>query len=65
MPGVTAAETLMVGDSPVDLATAERAGTRVCLARYGFGYRFDGYQFRGHESFIDDPSALMALVERL
>lgn len=61
--GVTPPETLMVGDSPVDLATAERAGTRICLARYGFGYRFDGYQFRGHEIFIDTPSELTAVVD--
>ena len=45
--GVTPAETLLVGDSPVDLATARRAGTHICLARYGFGYRFDGSGFRG------------------
>jgi phosphoglycolate phosphatase len=62
---VSAAETLMVGDSPVDLATAERAGTQVCLAQYGFGYRFDGYAFRGNETFIDEPSALVSLVDRL
>jgi phosphoglycolate phosphatase len=30
------AETLMVGDSAVDLETAQRAGTGICLALYGF-----------------------------
>ena len=54
--GVTPAETLLVGDSPVDLATARRAGTHICLARYGFGYRFDGNGFRGDEYFIDEPA---------
>ena len=34
---VTPAETLMVGDSWIDVETAERAGTGFCLARYGFG----------------------------
>ena len=29
-------QTMMIGDSPIDLATARAAGTRVCLARYGF-----------------------------
>jgi phosphoglycolate phosphatase len=29
---------LMVGDSMVDVETARRAGTRVCVARYGFGH---------------------------
>ncbi len=34
--GATPAETLMVGDSAVDVETARRAGTRICLALYGF-----------------------------
>jgi phosphoglycolate phosphatase len=59
---VTAAETLLVGDSPVDLATARRAGTQICLARYGFGYRFDGSGFRGDELFIDEAADLLAIV---
>jgi phosphoglycolate phosphatase len=58
-------ETAMVGDSPVDLATAERAGTRICLARYGFGYRFDGYRFRGDETFVDAASELPAVIESM
>jgi phosphoglycolate phosphatase len=60
--GTTPAETLLVGDSPVDLATARRAGTRICLARYGFGYRFDANGFRGDEHFIDEPGELVELV---
>jgi phosphoglycolate phosphatase len=60
--GVTPAETLLVGDSPVDLATARRAGTHICLARYGFGYRFDGNGFRGDEQFIDEAAELPAVV---
>ena len=63
--GVSPSDTLMVGDSPIDLATAERAGTRICLARYGFGYRFAGHTFRGDEYFVDEPSALLTLVERI
>jgi phosphoglycolate phosphatase-like HAD superfamily hydrolase len=35
--GAAAADTLVVGDSWVDLETARRAGTRACFARYGFG----------------------------
>jgi len=30
--------TLLIGDSRVDLQTARAAGTRICLARYGFGF---------------------------
>ena len=37
--GVRPEDTLMIGDSPIDLETARRAGTRVCLVQYGFGYR--------------------------
>jgi phosphoglycolate phosphatase len=32
------AETLMVGDSRVDMETAQNAGARCCLVRYGFGF---------------------------
>ena len=63
--GVTPAETLLVGDSPVDLETARRAGTHICLARYGFGYRFDGNGFRGDEHFIDAPAELPAIIDAI
>ena len=55
---------LMVGDSPVDLATARNAGTQICLARYGFGYRFSPADFRGDELFIDTPADLVELLRR-
>jgi phosphoglycolate phosphatase len=60
--GATAASTLLVGDSAVDLATARNAGTRVCLARFGFGYRFAETDFRGDELFIDRPLDLVGTV---
>jgi phosphoglycolate phosphatase len=59
---VAPAETLLVGDSAVDLATARNAGARVCLARYGFGYRFSGDEFSGDETFIDSPAELVPLL---
>ncbi|HEY7500372.1 MAG TPA: HAD-IA family hydrolase [Vicinamibacterales bacterium] len=62
--GVRPDETMLVGDSPIDLATARRAGVHVCLARYGFGYRFDAGDFDGTESFIDRPEDLMSEVAR-
>ncbi len=58
------ASVLLVGDSPIDLVTARNAGTSICLARYGFGYRFGADDFRGDESFIDAPLDLVALVDR-
>lgn len=36
--GVPAAETVMVGDSWVDVATAAAAGVDACLAGFGFGF---------------------------
>jgi phosphoglycolate phosphatase len=53
---------LMVGDSPVDLATARNGGSKICLARYGFGYRFSPADFRGDELFIDAPGDLVNVV---
>jgi phosphoglycolate phosphatase len=54
--------TLLVGDSPIDLETARRAGTSICLARYGFGFSFANAAFRGDEMFIDSPSELLPLT---
>lgn len=54
--------TLLVGDSPIDLDTARRAGTRICLARYGFGFSFTPDAFRGDELFIDSAVELQSLI---
>lgn len=62
--GTAADRTVLVGDSAIDLETARRAGTRIVLARYGFGYRFTGREFRGDEGFIDSPSALPEAISR-
>jgi phosphoglycolate phosphatase len=59
-----AAETLLVGDSAVDLQTAHRAGSAICLARYGFGLHLDGISRRGDEAFIDHPRELPELAQR-
>jgi len=61
--GAAVASVVLVGDSPVDLATARNAGARICLARFGFGYRFSPDDFRGDESFIDSPRDLIDLLE--
>jgi phosphoglycolate phosphatase len=63
--GATPAETLLIGDSPVDRATARNAGTGVCLARYGFGYRFDGSEFDGTEHVVDEAAAIVELMAQL
>ena len=56
-------QVVLVGDSPVDLATARNAGTRICLARYGFGYRFAPEDFRGDEWSIENPLDLVGLLD--
>ena len=59
---VPAAETMLVGDSAIDWHTARNAGTRVCLARYGFG--FQGVplaELTAGESIIDSPRDLLVM----
>ena len=60
--GATPGTTWLVGDSRVDLDTARRAGTRICLARYGFGYRFEARDFDGREVFVDTPAQLLSVL---
>lgn len=60
--GIPLSETILVGDSPIDLQTARNADTRICLARYGFGHRFAADAFNGDELFIDSPAQLPSLL---
>ncbi len=61
--GVDARDTLMVGDSTIDLLTARAAGARTCLVRYGFGFAaLDRTKLGGGEVFADSPSDVVALV---
>jgi phosphoglycolate phosphatase len=54
-------ETMMIGDSAVDWRTARNAGTRICMARYGFGFRgFPEAELRGDEVIIDRPADLLS-----
>ena len=63
--GVSAASTLLVGDSMIDWRTAKSASTHICLARYGFGFeRVPMGELSGGEHLIDTPADLLALVER-
>jgi phosphoglycolate phosphatase len=62
--GVPPEATLMVGDSRIDFDTARHAGTRICLAKYGFGWeQFPIERLRGDEVFIDAPRDLPAAIE--
>lgn len=61
--GAGTADTMMVGDSTVDLLTAQAAGTRACLVRYGFGFSgLDRTKLGGDEVFADSPSEVAALI---
>ncbi len=60
--GATPETTWLVGDSRVDLETARRAGVRICLARYGFGYKFNAEDFDGRETLVETPSGLFSLL---
>jgi len=62
--GISVDRAVMVGDSGVDLATARAANTRVCLARYGFGYRLTASDLTGHELIADTPTAIVALLKQ-
>ena len=62
---VARAGTLLVGDSPIDVETAARAGTRMCLARYGFGYREELRNGDGVDRVIDSPAELIDAIEEL
>jgi phosphoglycolate phosphatase len=61
--GVAPGATVLVGDSLIDLHTSRNAGTRICLARYGFGYAaFPVEQLDGTELAVDAPSQLLSVL---
>jgi phosphoglycolate phosphatase len=60
--GVGTDEAMMVGDSVIDWRTARNARTRICLARYGFGFRgFPQAELTAGETVIDAPPDLLQL----
>ncbi|HOC17176.1 MAG TPA: HAD-IA family hydrolase [Vicinamibacterales bacterium] len=61
--GVPPGETVLVGDSTIDLLTAHAAGTAACIARYGFGQvTFDETRLRGGELMAVRPHDLCTLL---
>ncbi len=60
----TPSRTLLVGDSAIDHETATRAGTRCCLATYGFGYlSFPSERLTGNEWTVRTPAELPGVFE--
>ena len=63
--GVAPQEAALVGDSAVDWRTARNAGTRIYLARYGFGFRsIPETQLMEGEAVLDRPLDLLAALNR-
>ena len=62
--GIPAGDTVLVGDSPIDLQTARNAGTRIVLVRYGFGFRFDPDSLRDVPVVDSVPSLATVLIRR-
>jgi len=63
--GASVDETVLVGDSDVDVATARNGGVRLCLARYGFGFiRVDPASLGGDAWYLDRPGDLLALLHK-
>lgn len=61
--GVPVDETVMVGDSWVDLATARDAGVDACLAAYGFGAAgVDAAARASARVIVETPLAIRALA---
>ena len=51
--GATPRQTVMIGDSAIDLRTARAAGVRCCLVRYGFGFGSAAEELSGAEVVVD------------
>jgi phosphoglycolate phosphatase len=61
--GVTAAQSMLVGDSKVDLDTARRAGARCCLVSFGYGFEsVDKAPIEG-ETIVKDVATLVREIE--
>jgi phosphoglycolate phosphatase len=55
-------ETVLVGDSAIDLRTARAASVRICLVKYGFGFPLAATELSGEEKLAASPGELAALV---
>jgi len=60
----SARDTLLVGDSAIDLETARRAGVRCCLVSFGFGYRNMREPPSPEVWIADSATALGAVIDR-
>jgi phosphoglycolate phosphatase len=63
--GVAGSQTMLVGDSQVDLDTARRAGARSCLVAFGFGFHsVEKEPIDAGEVVVKDVATLVTEIER-
>ena len=61
--GVAGPDTVLIGDSVIDVRTARAAGTAVCLARYGFGFQgIPQSELRDEDRVVDRPTDLLSVL---
>jgi phosphoglycolate phosphatase len=58
----TPAATWLVGDSMIDVETARRAGTRMCVALYGFGHLRGELVLDGSEATARTPAEVTTIL---
>ena len=61
--GASLSQTLMIGDSKVDIETARNAGVRSCGVAWGF--QPETFKEKRPDFLIDQPAALVPLIESL
>lgn len=59
LAGTAIGRTLLVGDASQDVETARRAGARMCVARYGFGFPTAEAVLDGSEIVINSAAELL------
>lgn len=59
--GAAPRETLLVGDSAVDVATGRAAGVRICAVTWGLGDR-EALAAASPDHLVDEPESLAALL---
>ena len=60
--GSSPGDTILVGDSAIDLRPARAARVRVCLVTYGFGFPMAAAELSGDEQLAGTPGELAALL---
>jgi len=60
----TRAQTLVVGDSMIDIETARRAGVPVCVAWYGYGHLRGEMTLQGDELIARTPEEVLDAIRR-